>query len=410
MTNTTDGSRNEVFPDSVVGGHAAWLWRAVQSGGADVDEEQLGEHFTREARLHPRFAEPSRFRAYAESLLVGVNLGELRAESPTQIVIEFATASGLELELAIVFDPGDGRIAMAVERLPGGSSVTAPLVAGWRAAHLAIDTPVILDDTLAGPLSGELGLSLLAATREHPAEPHVRWHVAARSRWAEDTIVEAASDGVDQYVLLGAGLDTFAYRHPAARDGLCIFEVDQPSSQAWKRRRLTDLGVEIPKSVTYVPVDFEAESFDALLLAAGFDPSHPSVVAWLGVAVYLTGPAIGATLDAVAGWAPGTQLVFDYVVPERLWDSFGEPYDGDEARGTAAAVAAAGEPFISFFDAAGVEELLRSKGYADVEHLDYRGIRARYMDGRGPTPGPSPFMATVKATVVGSAPNDTPEG
>ena len=119
--------------------------------------------------------------------------------------------------------------------------------------------------------------------------------------WAEDQVGEDAEDAPGQYVILGAGLDSFAYRQ--SRGELRIFEVDHPASQGWKRARLARLGITEPESVSYVAVDFEAESFDEKLKASGFDPARPSVVAWLGVSYYLTPAAIDATLDTVARWA-----------------------------------------------------------------------------------------------------------
>jgi methyltransferase (TIGR00027 family) len=318
----------------------------------------------------------------------------------------FRTASGLRLEAHFVLDPDrEHRISTVGLRLDGGGSTTAITVSALRAAHYVLDEPKILDDTLAQALSGEFAAGQIGQVRADRTALPGRHQVAVRSRWAEDTFAEAQTEGVDQYVLLGAGLDSFAYRRPNPDDGLRVFEVDQPISQAWKRRRLADIGVAVPRSVAFVPVDFETHDLNSELSKAGFDVKRPSVVAWLGVTFYLTSEAIDATLGCVAQWAHGTRLLFDYCLPERLWDTF-ENWSGDIHRGVAAFVAASGEPYISFFTPEEIEGRLRAHGYHAIEHLDHKAARMAFMPGHPPgPPGPLPWYQVVRATVSAKRPN-----
>jgi methyltransferase (TIGR00027 family) len=328
----------------------------------------------------------------------GADLRHIVEAGDDGIVASITTPSGLELQAAVSCDPDNGRIEAVAPRLSNGASATAVMVAGLRAAHFVVDRGLVLADTLAEALSGEIGRGNIAAAQADPLSPHARWNHAARSRWAEDQVDVDAEDRTDQYVILGAGLDSFAYRHP--RRDLRIFEVDHPRTQEWKRARLAQLGIHPATSVSYVAVDFEAESFDDKLRGHGFDPTRPSVVAWLGVCYYLTPAAIAATLGIVARWASGTKIVFDYHVPERLFDTFGEPFDANLPRSLLRLFETAGEPMISFFTAEDVETLLRSHGFRDVEHLDHAGIRERYMHRQTErAPGPVPFFATVMARV-----------
>src|SRR5262249_20761687 len=159
-------------------------------------------------------------------------------------------------------------------------------------------------------------------------------------------------------------------------------------------------GVDLPQSVVFVPVDFEADDLDIELSKAGFDAERPSVVAWLGVTFYLTREAIDATLDCVARWAPGTRLVLDYCLPEPLWDTF-ENWSGDIHRSIAAFAAASGEPFINLFTPEEISALLRAHGYDAIEHLDHNAARTAFMPGHPPgPPGPLPWYQVVRATVA----------
>jgi methyltransferase (TIGR00027 family) len=226
-------------------------------------------------------------------------------------------------------------------------SRTALRVALRRAAHQLYDAPPrVLDDPFAIPILGAEYLPELhkTATKLHkPFSAALRAFLVARSRYAEDQLDAAVARGVTQYVLLGAGLDTFAHRNPFP--GLRVFEVDHPSTQQWKRELLAAAALPEPANATYVPVDFEADSLPAQLQAAGHDPERPTVFAWLGVVPYLTLPAFRATVAFIAAQPTGTALVFDYSQPRAALPFFEQlAHDSLAAR-----VQQAGEPFQLFF-------------------------------------------------------------
>ncbi len=200
----------------------------------------------------------------------------------------------------------------------------------------------------------------------------MRLFIAARSRFAEDSLAAAVARGVTQAVVLGAGLDTLALRHPH-RD-LRVFEVDHPATQAWKRARLAAAGLDMPASLTLAPVDFEHGTLAVGLAQAGFDAGAPAFFAWLGVVPYLTTEAVIATLAFIAS-VPSAEVVFDYSVPRALLT----PARGARAEAMGARVAAAGEPWLSHFDPAALAEQLRALGFADVEDLGPGDIRTPFL-------------------------------
>jgi methyltransferase (TIGR00027 family) len=306
--------------------------------------------------------------------------------------------------LEVAWFASGGSLRDADAMLGSKASHTALIAAANRAAHVAVDKPVILADSLARLLSGELGERMIRAVEADPLSNLGRFHFAARARWAEDTLEEARREGVDQYLLLGAGLDSFAYRHQAEAGGLRVYEVDHPATQAWKRERLAAAGILEPDTVIFVPVDFERDDFAELLLAHGFAPGAPSVVAWLGVTYYLTNDANEATLRRIARWTPETRLVIDYRLPERAWDSFEPPWNTERAhalmRSTAQSFRDAGEPWLSYYEAREIERLMRRCGFRQIEHLDNIGIRSTYMNGQThPLPGPAPYTPLLRARV-----------
>ena len=213
---------------------------------------------------------------------------------------------------------------------------TAARVALWRALHLEVDPPPhVLED--------EVGLKLAAPDdgwRNRPdmspfTEPF-RASIVARARFIEDLVAEQAAHGVGQYVLLGAGLDTFAQRRPELASRLTVFEVDQPGPQAWKRQRLVDLGFGVPSFLRLVPVDFEAgDNWWDRLAAAGFDVTQPAVVASTGVSMYLTKEAIAATLRQVAELAPGSTFAMSFMLPIEMAGPGGTPRSRASSRGSA---------------------------------------------------------------------------
>jgi methyltransferase (TIGR00027 family) len=260
---------------------------------------------------------------------------------------------------------------------------TAVRVALWRALHLEVDAaPPVLED--------RVGLQIAAPEdgwRERPdMSPHFtarfRASIVARARFIEDLVAEAAGResgcGVTQYVILGAGLDTFAQRRADLGGRVQVFEVDQPGTQEWKRQRLTALGYQIPGWLHLVPFDFEDGDWHRQLAAAGFDPGRPAVVASTGVSMYLTKEANAATLRQLAKFAPGTTLAMSFLLP-------GELLAEEDREGLAISqrgAAAAGTPFRSFFSPQEMMALAREAGFTDVRHVSSADQNARYFAGR----------------------------
>jgi methyltransferase (TIGR00027 family) len=250
-----------------------------------------------------------------------------------------------------------------------------------RAAHqLYDDPPLILDDPIAVPILGPYAAEVERtpgrdpANKPRPFSIALRAFLVARSRYAEDLLAQAVARGVTQYVLLGAGLDTFAHRspHPALR----IFEVDHPATQQWKRELLLAIGLPTPANLTCVPVDFERQSLPAQLRAAGFDTAIPAFFAWLGVVPYLTREAFRATLAFIASQPPNTGLVFDYAQPREVL-SFREQLAFDSL---ASRVQLAGEAFQLFFTPARVAAELAA--FYDLEDLGSPELNQRYFANR----------------------------
>ncbi|MET3664175.1 SAM-dependent methyltransferase [Caulobacter sp. 1776] len=257
-----------------------------------------------------------------------------------------------------------------IEREP---SRTALAAATYRAAHQVFEAGRIFSDPLAVPILGDAADHVLANAESHQARRGILFFVVARSKLAEDELARAVeARGVKQVVVLGAGLDTFSYRNPFG-DRLSVFEVDHPATQAWKHRRLREAGIGVPKSLTYVPVDFERENLSEQLARAGLDPDVRTYFMWLGVAPYLTLQAITSTLAYVAGHPGGAEVVFDYGEPRDAVDPSLRP----QYERRAANAAAAGEPFLSFFVPAELEGLLRRLGFDRVVDLDLPAILTR---------------------------------
>ncbi|HEU0054704.1 MAG TPA: class I SAM-dependent methyltransferase, partial [Longimicrobium sp.] len=202
---------------------------------------------------------------------------------------------------------------------PRAASKTAHGVAVLRAAHLVIDgEPPVLNDTVAARLFGgdvEAKIRARADEMQTPESRGLRSAVVLRSRFAEDTLRDAVEDGVEQYVLLGAGVDTFAYRQPSWARGLTIIEVDHPASQAGKRAALAGAGIEIPPNVRFADIDFERETLAHGLARRGVDTAKRTFFSWLGVMQYLTREAIEATLRTVLSFPKGSAVVSTFVQP-----------------------------------------------------------------------------------------------
>lgn len=272
---------------------------------------------------------------------------------------------------------------------------TAARVALWRALHVAVDAPPhVLED--------EVGLRLLAPEegwRERPdMDPQgtrrFRASIVARARFIEDLVAERAGHGVGQYVLLGAGLDSFAQRRVEVASRLRVFEVDLPGTQAWKRQRLVELGYGIPEWLRFVPVDFEAGQMwlDALA-AAGFDAGRPAVVASTGVSLYLSREAITATLRQVAALAPGSTLAMTYILPLEMADAEERPAYEAAARGARAS----GTPFLSYFTPEEMLAMAREAGFREVRRVSGAALAQRYFSGRtdGLRPGSEELLVAT---------------
>ena len=274
---------------------------------------------------------------------------------------------------------------------------TAVRVALWRAMHVLLDPPPhVLED--------EIGLQIAAPDdgwRRRPdmdprATSGYRAAIVARARFIEDLVVEQAGHGVAQYVVLGAGLDTFAQRRPEIAARLRVFEVDQPGPQAWKRQRLTELGYGIPDWLRLVPLDFEAsECWWQQLSVAGFDPGQPAVVVSTGVTRYLTKDATAATLRQIAGLAPGSTLAMTFLLPaELLGDA-----DRSGLQVAEKGARASGTPFISFYTPPEMLTLAREAGFKDARHVPGTLLAERYFanrtDGLRPSSGEDLLLATT---------------
>ncbi len=257
---------------------------------------------------------------------------------------------------------------------PDSSAVRTAL---WRALHVQLDSePHVLVD--------ELGLAL--------ADPEPGWErrgdmqplgtapfraaIVARTRYVEDLVVHG---GITQYVLLGAGLDTFAQRHAELAGTVTVFEVDRPAPQAWKRQRLLALGLGVPDHLRLVPVDFEADDdWWAALLEAGLDPSVPTVVSSSGVSMYITKAATEATLRRLATLAPGSTVAMTAMLPLELLDAADRPGLEGAARGAAAS----GTPWISFYTADEIVGLALEAGFAAARYVPTEEVAERYLAGR----------------------------
>jgi methyltransferase (TIGR00027 family) len=255
-----------------------------------------------------------------------------------------------------------------------------------RAAHLLWDDPPkIFEDTFALRLCGyeneaalRVQLDRLSAETSPTFIRYARVTVVMRSRYVEDEVNRAIGRGVSQYVILGAGLDSFAYRRPDVAKVLRVFEVDHPATQAWKRARLHDLGVMLPLNLAFVPVDFEKQSLSESLQMNGYRSDAPAVFSWLGVTNYLTPDAVFSTLGTIASLAPGTEILFQYLLPTELLDD-----ESRQVRATIMAAAAAiNEPNLTFFEPAQLAEQVLKLGFSEVWDFGPEEASPLYFAGR----------------------------
>jgi len=202
--------------------------------------------------------------------------------------------------------------------------------------------------------------------------------MCVRARFTEDIVEQAAASGVGQYVILGAGLDSFAYRRGDLLGRLRVFEVDHPATQSWKRRRLAGLGVELPARLVFAPVDFERQTLREGLELAGFDAGQLAVFSWVGVTMYLTLDAIHAALATMARCRPGTRVVLSYNQPPAVLTGS----TAQIAAAFAGLAAEMGEPFISWFLPGEIARLLRGHGFGQITDFGPDGARAAYFPGQ----------------------------
>ncbi len=264
----------------------------------------------------------------------------------------------------------------------GQPSATALRVAMRRAAHQILDDPKVFDDPIALRIIGEESASALEADpRRYETtllSSYLRAFIAARSRYAEDELALGVRRGVSQYVILGAGLDTFAYRNPYPRGTLRVFEVDYPSTQTWKRARLEEIGRTLPSDLRFAPIDFEKQKLEEGLRLAGYDSGKCTFLSWLGVTEYLTTEVVMATLRFIALAPVGSGVVFDYMIsPSWLTSAQRSGFDALSRR-----VASAGEPWKALFDPGLLTKELRTMGFRYVKDNGPEEINARYFKGR----------------------------
>jgi methyltransferase (TIGR00027 family) len=266
-------------------------------------------------------------------------------------------------------------------------------VALWRALHLEQDAaPPVFED--------RIGIEIAAPEQDwrsrgdmSPFTRVFRAAIIARARFIDDLVVEQATEGVTQYVILGAGLDTFAQRRPDVAATLNIFEIDQPSPQAWKQQRLAALGIPTPSNLHFVPVDFEAGGqWPAQLAKAGFDASKPAIIASTGVSMYLTKEANAATLRDIARFAPGSTLAMTFIVPLEMASPEVRPGMEMSIKGARDS----GTPFLSFYAPDEMLAAAREAGFKTVEHVSMADLAERYFadrsDGLRPPPNSEEFL------------------
>ncbi len=279
---------------------------------------------------------------------------------------------------------------------PGQPSRTALGAAAHRAAHQVLEQGRIFSDPLAVRILGADGEAAIRDAESNTARQKLRLFIAVRTRFAEDALAAAIPRGVRQLVVLGAGLDTYAYRN-AFGEKLHVFEVDHPATQAWKRQRLAEVGIGIPSTLTFAPVDFERETLADGLGVACFNPSQQTFFTWLGVVPYLTQQAVYSTLEFIARLPGGSHVVFDYSNPPGSDPGHREYAAAREA--LAARVASVGEAFRSDYETEELHAKLLALGFREIEDLGPALIRERYFASRG-SPLPDRGGHILRASTV----------
>lgn len=261
-------------------------------------------------------------------------------------------------------------------------SLTAYKVAMMRAAHQILDNPNVFEDPIALPIVGNQGVSEIYSEKRKfktGLQCYLRAIVVARSRFVEEELSIAFNRGVRQYMILGAGLDTFAYRNPYSANGLRVFEVDYPATQKWKRQQLNAAKIPIPETLTFAPIDFERQTLADPLREAGFRTDEPSFFSWLGVTMYLNREAIMATLEYISSSTPpGSGIVFDYMIPPSSQKFLRRLV----YRLLAHRLAGFGETWQSFFDPNSLVMDLKAIGFTQVEDMGPEEINQQFFNNR----------------------------
>ena len=274
----------------------------------------------------------------------------------------------------------------------GNASRTALGAAGHRAAHQALEGGLVFADPLAIPILGRDAEEAIAVAKDEPGRRGLRFFIAMRSRFAEDCAKAAIEAGARQILVLGAGLDTFAYRLEP-REGLKVFELDHPATQRDKRARLAAAGIAEPAHLAFVAHDFEHGDMTEALAAGGLDVGRRTFVVWLGVTPYLAEEAVYATLGALSRFPGGAEVVFDYANPPHAIEEGGVR---DFHHAMAERVAASGEPFRCYLETAALRERARTFGFADIEDLDRAALVERYLPHIPAKPRPGPGGHVVR--------------
>jgi methyltransferase (TIGR00027 family) len=282
--------------------------------------------------------------------------------------------------------------------LPGQPSRTLLRSAIRRAAHQLLDNPVIFSDPIVVNLVPEASEQTIRDTLNdaHAPEPKLfRLWFAMRSRFAEDRLAEATARGVRQYVMVGAGLDTFPWRQPDFAKDMQIFAADHPASLAWTQARLRERGLAKPSNLTYVPVDLEDRRLGEQLAACGFEPQTASFCSALGVMQYLTGDAVDALLRFVSALQTGSEIVFSFAPPDDELDG----KDLSAAINGVSRTAALGEPWKSRLRSSDLVDRLTRFGFREIYHLSPELAQQRYLADRHDIPTPPRWEQLIAAIV-----------
>lgn len=261
-------------------------------------------------------------------------------------------------------------------------SLTAYKTAMMRAAHQILDHPKVFEDPIALRIIGTQGVSDIRPERrgfQSRVHSYLRSFIVARSRFVEDELSIAINRGVRQYVILGAGFDTFAYRNPHSSIGLRVFEVDYPATQEWKRQQLDAAKIPVPESLTFTPIDFESQALADQLREAGFKTDEPSFFSWLGVTMYLSQDTMMTMLKYIpSSTPPGSGIVFDYIIPPSSQNILRRLVFNLLSR----KLAGAGEPWQSFYDPNSLIMDLKAIGFTQAEDIGPEQINVRYFHNR----------------------------